>query len=116
MDQPVTPDVAPALADLADQLGGPEAACEIVALYLDELPGRLGRVTGSDLEEAVRGAHSLKSASGLVGLADLSAASSALESALRGAPTTPRPDLVAEVARHAPPGRNALRAWLAGQG
>ena len=111
-----SPDVAPALADLSDQLGGPEAAREIVALYLEELPGRLQRVTGDDLDEATRGAHSLKSASGLVGLADLSDACADLESALRDAPSAPRPDLVERVCGRAPAGEAALRTWLASEG
>lgn len=115
VDDATWPDVTPGLDDLAEQLGGGSGAAEVVALYLDELPGRLGRIAGADLEEAARGAHSLKSASGLVGLMDLSAACGTLEAALRDDPATARPDLVAEVTARAPGGEAALRRWLAGR-
>lgn len=105
-----------ALAALEEDFGGPDIVVEVVDLYLSELPGRVGRIAlgeGVDVDAAARGAHSLKSASALVGFPDLSALAGELEDALRqGAPV--RPGLVEAVVTTANQSSQWLEEWRRG--
>lgn len=106
----------PDLSGLVEQLGDEALAADVVEVYLEALPERVGALEaarGGLREDTVRAAHSLKSASALLGLGDLSARCAALEAAGRAS----EPDvaeLVDAVLARTGPAEVALRDWLAG--
>jgi PAS domain S-box-containing protein len=75
------------LTDLADGLGGDEALAPLLALWREQLAGRLaalrGAVGSGDLERVRVAAHALRSPSAGFGLARVAAAAGALERAAR---------------------------------
>ncbi|MGG5257174.1 Hpt domain-containing protein [Phycicoccus avicenniae] len=110
--------VAPDLSGLVEQMGDEGLAADVVEVYLEALPERVAAIRaardGGD-EEAVRAAHSLKSASALLGLHDLSGRAAALEAALRQDPAGDPAPLVEAVLERTPGAEAALRQWLAGR-
>ena len=107
------------LTELAEQIGDPGLAREIVRTYLDELPDRrarleAGRTAGADLEDVQRVAHSFKSASATVGALPLSEACARVETALRRGESEGLPDQVEKVLALLPEVDSQLEAWMAG--
>lgn len=111
--------VVPDLSGLVERMGDRSLAAEVVEVYLEALPERVAVIAaarGGGDEESVRAAHSLKSASALLGLEDLSARSAALESALRSGAEAPVDELVDAVLEATGGAEGALRQWLAARG
>lgn len=116
-DDAAGPDL-PDLSGLVEQMGDEALAADIVEVYLDALPERveaLEAARGGVREDTVRVAHSLKSASALVGLSALSARSAALEAAAK-TPDDTVPGLLEEVLALTGPAEAGLREWLAAHG
>lgn len=106
------------LTELAEQIGDPGLAREIVRTYLDELPDRrarleAGRTAGADLEDVQRAAHSFKSASATVGALPLSEACARVETALRRGESQGLPDQVEKILALLPEVDSQLEAWMA---
>lgn len=109
--------VAPDLSGLVEQMGDEGLAADIVEVYLEALPDRVAALEAARdgvREDTVRVAHSLKSASALLGLTELSARSAALEAAAK-APDGSLPELLEDVLAGTGPAEAALRAWLSGR-
>jgi HPt (histidine-containing phosphotransfer) domain-containing protein len=120
-----TPDSpAPSPADtldltaLSERVGDASLVRPIVELYLELLPERLASISGpaqtsSAHEERVRAVHSLKSASALLGLMELSTSCRNLESAWLRDADAPTVALVDDVMARAVEARAALGQVLA---
>ena len=108
------------LAELGEDLGDLDFLAETVGIYLTELPGRHGAMRDAfaigDRDRLRAGAHSLGSASALVGALELELACREME--LRATQASPA-ELTALYDRwSASCGRTetAVRGWLEGQG
>ncbi len=94
------------LERLADELGGSAIVCDLVTMFLDELPGRLeaiesGLATSDDLGR--RAAHTLKASAGLLGARQLADACASIEQGV---------DSDVDVAGAAALARTSLETWL----
>lgn len=101
---------------LIAQLGDEGLAAEVVGVYADELPGRLAALEGARgalTEDTVRVAHSLKSASAMLGLAGLSARCAELEQRARAGDGPGAVGAVDDVLAAAEGVEVGLRRWLA---
>lgn len=94
--QEIAPERAPvsaaALVDLARDIGDESVVHETVAIYLDELPTRLGQMdaatAAADMEGVRQAAHALKSSSAMLGADDLAGLCRDLEAATAAAART----------------------------
>lgn len=111
MTQPPSKPPVPNMPDLLERLGDPLIVETVVEAYLDCLPERLDAIEVAGQapdEESLRAAHTLRSASALLGLTPLADACAALETALRTAPSVACPALVDPVLRLADEVRASL--------
>ncbi|GIL34486.1 Hpt domain-containing protein [Phycicoccus sp. DTK01] len=110
--QPATGGYRP--SDLVEQMGDEGVAADIAQVYLQELPARVAALEaarGGLREDTVRVAHTLKSASALLGLTELSEVCREMEHTARdGGSVT---GLVGAMTARAAEAEQAVRGWLA---
>lgn len=105
-----------AIDGLVDDLGDRDTVRAVAEVYLAQLPTRLGELRASvpgDADTCRRVAHTLKSASAVLGLGGVSRVCRNLEEAVDADPAAV-PALLRELEAVADDGESHLRDWLSG--